>query len=84
MSELKPGPLTLAGLRWLAAVGSVTVGGLGLAMGWSRPVTYSHAKRLRDAGWVETCRRVYGEGSLGVCVACWSQAVRCRGSGGAS
>jgi len=52
MSELKPGPLTLAGLRWLAAVGPSPLGAWGLAMGWSRPVTCSHAKRLREVGWL--------------------------------
>lgn len=27
-------------------------------------MVYSHTKRLREAGWVETCRRVYREGTL--------------------
>ena len=33
-------------------------------MGWGRTAVYSHTHRLRAAGWLETCSRTHGEGSL--------------------
>jgi hypothetical protein len=64
MREMKPGPSSGAGLDWLARVGPSPLEAWGLAMGWGRAATYSHAKRLRAAGWVEDCRRIRGVGTL--------------------
>jgi hypothetical protein len=54
----------VAGLRWLVGVGAVPLGVWGVAMGWGQAAVYSHARRLRVSGWVLTCSRTRGEGSL--------------------
>jgi hypothetical protein len=64
MAGMKPGPSTLAGLRWLAQVGPCPLEAWGVAMGWGQATTYSHAGRLQAAGWLERCQRTWGEGSL--------------------
>ena len=61
---MRPGPSTLAGLRWLARVGPAPLGAWGIAMGWGQAAVYSHARRLRAESWLETCCRTRGEGSL--------------------
>ncbi len=33
-------------------------------MGWGQAAVYSHARRLREAGWLEICERLRGEGTL--------------------
>lgn len=64
MTDWGPGPSSLAGLRWLVKVGPAPLGAWGIAMGWGQAAVYSHARRLRVAGWLETCRRLHGEGTL--------------------
>ncbi len=64
MGAVRPGPASIAGLKWLAGVGPSPLGAWGVAMGWGRRATYSHASRLRAAGWLASCERVRGEGSL--------------------
>lgn len=64
MSGVRPGPSTIAGLKWLASVGPSPLGAWGVAMGWGRVATYSHAQRLRAAGWLTGCQRTRGEGSF--------------------
>lgn len=62
--RLNPGPASLAGLRWLAQVGPAPLGAWAVAHGWGRAAVYAHAQRLQAAGWVETCARTRGEGTL--------------------
>lgn len=64
MTGIRPGPATIEGLKWLAAVGPSPLEAWGVAMRWSQPTVYSHAKRLRDSGWLHGCQRTRGEGSL--------------------
>ena len=64
MGGVRPGPSTMKGLRWLARVGPAPLGAWGIAMGWGQAAVYSHARRLRAAGWLETCSRTRGQGSL--------------------
>ena len=64
MGKVRPGPSTVAGLEWLARVGPAPLGAWGIAMGWGRTAVYSHTHRLLKAGWLETCSRTHGEGSL--------------------
>jgi hypothetical protein len=64
MGKVRPGPSTVAGLEWLARVGPAPLGAWGIAMGWGRTAVYSHTRRLFAAGWLETCSRTHGEGSL--------------------
>ena len=64
MGGVRPGPSTVAGLEWLARVGPAPLGAWGIAMGWGRTAVYSHTHRLLAAGWLETCSRTHGEGSL--------------------
>ncbi len=64
MAAVRPGPASIAGLKWLAAVGPSPLGAWGVAMGWGRRATYSHASRLKASGWLASCERVRGEGSL--------------------
>jgi hypothetical protein len=64
MGGVKPGPSTVAGLKWLARVGPAPLGAWGIAMGWGQAAVYSHARRLRVQGWLERCSRTRGEGSL--------------------
>ena len=61
---VSPGPSTISGLRWLAAVGPVPLGAWGIAMGWGQAAVYSHARRLKASEWVQTCSRTRGLGSL--------------------
>jgi hypothetical protein len=64
MGGVNPGPSTVSGLEWLAKVGPAPLGAWGIAMGWGRTAVYSHSHRLLAAGWLETCSRTHGEGSL--------------------
>lgn len=64
MTAKGPGPSTVAGLEWLVKVGPAPLGAWGIAMGWGQAAVYSHARRLREAGWLQTCRRVHREGTL--------------------
>lgn len=64
MSGVRPGPSSRDGLTWLARVGPAPLGAWGIAMGWGQAAVYSHARRLRERGWLETCSRPRGEGSL--------------------
>jgi hypothetical protein len=64
MAGVRPGPSTVAGLKWLARVGPAPLGAWGIAMGWGQAAVYSHARRLRGASWLEGCSRTRGEGSL--------------------
>ena len=64
MAGVKPGPSTEAGLRWLAKVGPAPLGAWGIAMGWGRTAVYSHYHRLLAAGWLKSCSRPRGAGSL--------------------
>jgi hypothetical protein len=64
MTKVSPGPSSIIGLKWLASVGPSPMGAWGVAMGWSRVATYSHAQRLRRVGWVAIRERPRGEGSL--------------------
>jgi hypothetical protein len=61
---LRPGPATVVGLRWLAAVGPVSVDAWATAMGWGRTATYGHASRLVDAGWAQRQSMTRGQGTL--------------------
>jgi hypothetical protein len=54
----------MEGLRWLVKVGPAPQGAWGIAMGWGQAAVYSHARRLRAEGLIETCRRMPGEGTL--------------------
>ncbi len=60
----RPGPRSLAGLRWLARVGASSGDPLGLVMGWSRAVLNDHLARLTAAGLVRRIPMTRGEGSL--------------------
>jgi hypothetical protein len=64
MEVLKPGPSSLRGLRWLAQVGPAPLQAWAVAMGWGQAAVYSHARRLRAAGWLERCSRPPGEPNL--------------------
>lgn len=48
-----PGPRSREALEWVARLDVAGVEPLGLALGMSRPVVYSHVARLAGAGWVE-------------------------------
>ena len=62
---VSPGPSSREGLTWLARVGPAPLGvSRGIAMGWGQAAVYSHARRLRERGWLATCSRPRGEGSL--------------------
>ena len=64
MAGVRPGPSTVAGLKWLARVGPAPLGAWGIAMGWGQAAVYSHARRLRAESWLAMCSRTRGEGSL--------------------
>jgi hypothetical protein len=64
MAGVKPGPSTVAGLKWLARVGPTPLGAWGIAMGWGQAAVYSHARRLRRDSYLGMCSRTRGEGSL--------------------
>jgi hypothetical protein len=64
MTGVRPGPSSREGLTWLARVGPCPLGAWGIAMGWGQAAVYSHARRLRERGLLETCTRPRGEGSL--------------------
>ncbi len=64
MRNLKPGPSSIAGLKWLSEVGPSSLEAWGVAMGWGQRSAYSHVRRLQAAGWAETCRRTRGDGVL--------------------
>ena len=59
-----PGPVSLAGLRWLAAVGPAPLEAWATAMGWAPSTAKSHAARLAREGWTEACSMTRGQGSL--------------------
>jgi hypothetical protein len=62
--ELRAGPSTLEGLRWLASVGPAPIEAWSAAMGWGRSTAFSHAARLRSEGWAASCAMTAGSGSL--------------------
>jgi hypothetical protein len=62
--KLRPGPGSLAGLRWLARVGPSPLDPWRLVMGWSEVAARSHARRLEDAGWLARYPMTRGDGSL--------------------
>lgn len=64
MGGVRPGPSTVAGLKWLARVGPTPLGAWGIAMGWGQAAVYSHARRLRAESCLAMCSRTRGEGSL--------------------
>ena len=64
MGGVRPGPSTVAGLKWLARVGPAPLGAWGIAMGWGQAAVYSHARRLRAERCLAMCSRTRGEGSL--------------------
>jgi len=64
MAAVGPGRASIEGLKWLAEVGPSPLGAWGVAMGWGRGATYSHAARLRAQGWLTGCDRRLGEGSM--------------------
>lgn len=47
-----PGPRSIEALRWLARIDVAGLEALGVALGFSRSVTYSHVVRLERAGFV--------------------------------
>jgi hypothetical protein len=59
-----PGWRSLVALDWLARVGPAPVGALETAMGWARSTTWSHLRRLVDAGYVAKVERPALVGSL--------------------
>jgi hypothetical protein len=61
---LRPGPRSMDGLAWLARVGPAPGDPWRMAMGWSERVAYSHAERLRAAGWLARCSTSLGNGAL--------------------
>ena len=61
---VRPGPMSLAGLVWLARVGPAPLEPWRLAMGWSEPTAEDHARRLERARWLSRHPTSYGEGSL--------------------
>lgn len=64
MPGVRPGPSSIEGLRWLSSVGPSSPEAWGVAMRWGERAVYSHAQRLRAAGWMAVCPRTRGEGSL--------------------
>jgi hypothetical protein len=64
MNGVRPGPVSVAGLKWLARVGPAPLGAWAIAMGWGRTSAYSHFQRLHAEGWIATRSRPKGEGSL--------------------
>jgi hypothetical protein len=64
MTARGPGPSSMVGLSWLVKVGPASLGAWGVAMGWGQAAVYSHSRRLRAEGLIDTCRRVRGEGTL--------------------
>ncbi len=61
---LRPGPGSLAGLRWLARCGPSPLDPWRYAMGWSEVAARCHARRLEREAWLERCPMTWGEGSL--------------------
>ena len=61
---LRPGPGSMAGLRWLARCGPSPLDPWRYAMGWSEVAARSHARRLEREGWLERCPMTWGDGSL--------------------
>ena len=64
MNGVRPGPVTVDGLKWLCRVGPAPLGAWAIAMGWGRTAAYSHIRRLRAEGWIGVCSRPKGEGPL--------------------
>jgi len=60
----RPGPRSLAGLRWLARIGASPAEPPGLVMGWSRAALHDHLARLVAAGFVWRIPMTRGDGSL--------------------
>jgi hypothetical protein len=59
-----PGPASLAGLVWLARVGPAPIAAWRVALGWSEPTAFDHARRLEQAGWLTRVPTSYGHGPL--------------------
>lgn len=64
MKGLKPGPSSVAGLKWLAQVGAASLEAWSTAVGWAESTAYSHTLRLRQEGWVERMAMTHGTGAL--------------------
>ena len=62
--ELLVGPASMAGLEWLARVGSAPMDAWRCAMGWGERAARSHAMRLEQEGRVERRHAVRGDGAL--------------------
>ncbi len=62
--DLRAGPGSMRGLRWLARVGPAPLDAWRCAMGWSEVAARSHARRLEREGWLERYPMTRGEGSL--------------------
>ena len=45
MAGVRPGPSTVAGLRWLAKVGPAPLGAWGIAMGWGQAAVDDYVQR---------------------------------------
>ena len=60
----RPGPRSLAGLRWLARVGASPGEPLALVMGWGHTALHKHLARLIATGLVWRVPMTRGEGSL--------------------
>jgi hypothetical protein len=60
----RPGPQSLAGLRWLARVGASPGEPLALVMGWGHSALHRHLARLIATGLVRRVPMTRGEGSL--------------------
>jgi DNA-binding MarR family transcriptional regulator len=68
-----PGQRSVEGLRWLERLDVAGVEPLGLALGFSRSVTYSHVQRLADAGLI--VRAFDREGSVVAITAAGRRAI---------
>jgi hypothetical protein len=62
--NLRPGPASLEGLRWLARVGPAPLDAWRCALGWSEVAARSHARRLETQGWLARYPMTRGDGSL--------------------
>lgn len=63
-SDLRPGPASIAGLRWLSRVGPSPLDAWRHAMGWGPVAARRHARRLEEQRWLERHRMTRGDGSL--------------------
>ena len=64
VNGLRPGRSSMVGLEWLASVGASSLEAWSTAAGWAQSTGYSHALRLRQAGWVDRAPMAHGSGAL--------------------